>query len=76
MRFLLMVAGTLGVSQAVATSIVNYILTADTIVTIILFVTALISGGVDAILVIGWRAFVQTVKMKVKKEGKRAAVLW
>jgi len=71
-----MVAGTLGVSKAVATSIVNFTLTADTIVTIILFVTALISGGIDAILVIGWRVFVQTVKMKVKKEGKRAAVLW
>ncbi|MEX1337485.1 circular bacteriocin, circularin A/uberolysin family [Hydrogenibacillus schlegelii] len=34
---LFVVAGTLGVSEAVATSIVNYILTDDTIVSIIYF---------------------------------------
>ncbi|ADU93140.1 uberolysin/carnocyclin family circular bacteriocin [Geobacillus sp. Y412MC52] len=62
MSLLALVAGTLGVSQAVATTVVSIVLTGSTLISIILGITAILSGGVDAILEIGWSAFVATVK--------------
>lgn len=59
---LFLIAGTLGVTSAVATTIVSIILTGSTVVSIILAITTLLSGGVDAILTIGWDTLVTTVK--------------
>ena len=70
------IAGTLGVSTAVATSIVSIILTGSTLVTIILAITTILSGGVDAILTMGWSAFVATVKKIVAERGAAAAAAW
>lgn len=70
------IAGTLGVSTALATSVVSIILTGSTLVTIILAITSIISAGMDAILTMGWSAFVALVKDKVAKEGMAAAVNW
>lgn len=70
------VAGTLGVSTALATSVVSIILTGSTLVTIILAITSIISAGMDAILTMGWSAFVTLVKDKVAQEGMAAAVNW
>ncbi|MGZ0084752.1 uberolysin/carnocyclin family circular bacteriocin [Caldibacillus thermoamylovorans] len=69
-------AGTLGVSQAVATTVVSIVLTGSTLVSMILGITAILSGGVDAILEIGWSAFVATVKKIVAERGKAAAMAW
>ncbi|UQA87509.1 uberolysin/carnocyclin family circular bacteriocin [Gardnerella vaginalis] len=67
------IAGTLGVSSAVATSIVSIILTGSTVVSIILGITAILSGGVDAILSVGWGTLVATVKKIVAEKGAAAA---
>lgn len=70
------IAGTLGVTTTVATSIVSIILGASTIVTVMLAVTTLLSGGVDAILTVGWSTLVATVKQKVAEEGIAAAAAY
>lgn len=70
----LLVVGLLGVSQAIATSIVSIILTGSTLITIILALTALLSGGVDAILSVGWSVLVATVKKIVAQKGRAAAI--
>ncbi len=73
---LMLVAGTLGVSTAIATTAVSIILGASTIVTIILAITAILSGGVDAILTMGWTVFVNTVKEIAAERGLAAAIAW
>jgi circularin A/uberolysin family circular bacteriocin len=70
----LLVAGLLGVSQAIATSVVSIILTGSTVITMILALTALLSGGVDAILSVGWSVLVSTVKKIVAQKGRTAAI--
>ena len=70
------IAGTLGISNTVATSIVSIILTGSTMITIILAITALLSSGADAILTIGWDTLVTTVKEIAAKKGTAAAVAW
>ncbi|WP_033843238.1 uberolysin/carnocyclin family circular bacteriocin [Geobacillus sp. FSL W8-0032] len=69
-------ARTLGVSQAVATTVVSIVLTGSTLVSMILGITAILSGGVDAILEIGWSAFVATVKKIVAEREQKAAIAW
>lgn len=59
-----------------ATSIVSIILTGSTLITIILAITALLSGGVDAILTVGWSALVATVKRIVAQRGRAAAIAY
>ncbi|MGG3018322.1 uberolysin/carnocyclin family circular bacteriocin [Geobacillus stearothermophilus] len=76
MSLLALVAGTLGVSQTIATTVVSIVLTGSTLISIILGITAILSGGVDAILEIGWSAFVETVKKIVAQRGKAAAIAW
>jgi len=74
---MLLVAAVLGIPQAVAETIVNIILGASTLTTIIVAVTTILAGGVSAILAAGgWAAFVNTVKNIAIKQGVRAAVLW
>ncbi|WP_252393404.1 circular bacteriocin, circularin A/uberolysin family [Hydrogenibacillus sp. N12] len=63
----------MGVSEAVATSIVNYILTADTIVSIILFVTALLFGGVDAKLPLYGKLFKILIILSFRRTYGRGA---
>lgn len=70
------IAGTLGVTATVATTIVSIILGASTLVTIILAVTTLLSGGVDAILTVGWSTLVATVKKIAAKKGTAAAAAY
>ena len=70
----LLVAGLLGVSQAVATSVVSIILTGSMLITVILALTALLSGGVDAILSVGWSVLVASVKKIVAQKGRAAAI--
>lgn len=76
MSLLALIAGTLGVSQTIATTVVSIVLTGSTLISIILGITAILSGGVDAILEIGWSAFVATVKKIVAERGKAAAIAW
>ncbi|MED3723232.1 uberolysin/carnocyclin family circular bacteriocin [Geobacillus stearothermophilus] len=76
MSLLALVAGTLGVSQSIATTVVLIVLTGSTLISIILGITAILSGGVDVILEIGWSAFVATVKKIVAERGKAAAIAW
>ncbi|CAM4093938.1 MULTISPECIES: uberolysin/carnocyclin family circular bacteriocin [Geobacillus] len=76
MSLLALVAGTLGVSQSIATTVVSIVLTGSTLISIILGITAILSGGVDVILEIGWSAFVATVKKIVAERGKAAAIAW
>lgn len=74
---MLLVAAVLGIPQAVAETIVNIILGASTLTTIIVAVTTILAGGVSAILAAGgWAAFVNPVKNIAIKQGVRAAVLW
>ncbi|BBW97165.1 MULTISPECIES: uberolysin/carnocyclin family circular bacteriocin [Geobacillus] len=63
-------------SQAVATTVVSIVLTGSTLVSMILGITAILSGGVDAILEIGWSAFVATVKKIVAEREQKAAIAW
>ncbi|WP_067936925.1 uberolysin/carnocyclin family circular bacteriocin [Alicyclobacillus kakegawensis] len=76
MLLLALVAGTLGVSQAVATTVVSIVLTGSTLITIILGITAILSGGVDVILEMGWSAFVATIREIATTRGTAAAIGW
>ncbi|NGY93961.1 circular bacteriocin, circularin A/uberolysin family [Bacillus megaterium] len=58
------VASKFSVTNAVATGIVTTVLKAGTLITVIGAVTVALSGGVDAILEMGWAGFVATVKEK------------
>lgn len=73
---MIQVCGLLGVSQSVATTVVSIVLTGSTIITIILALTALLSGGVDAILTIGWSTFVATVKKIAAQKGRQYAIAY
>ncbi len=73
---LFLVAGTLGVSTTIATSVVSIVLTGSTIITIILALTTILSAGADAILTMGWTAFVTTIKTIAQKQGIKYAVAW
>lgn len=75
LNILMLVMGTLGVSNAVATTIVNIILGSSTLVTIIIAITAVASSGLDAILAMGWGEFVATVKQLAAK-SVATAVFW
>lgn len=57
-------------------AVVSIVLTGSTLISIILGITAILSGGVDVILEIGWSAFVATVKKIVAERGKAAAIAW
>lgn len=73
---LMLIAGTLGVTTATATAVVSIILHASTIISIILALTAILSGGIDAIMTMGWTVFVDTVKKIVAERGLAAAIAW
>lgn len=69
------VAAQLGVANAVATTIVNVILDAGTLVTVLGILASVVSGGATAIATMGWAAFKATVK-KLAKKSMASAVVW
>lgn len=69
------VAGQLGVANAVAVTIVNVILKAGTLVTVLGILASLASGGATALMTIGWASFKATVKRLAKKSMVKA-VAW
>lgn len=73
---LMLVVGTLGVSRALATTIVSIVLNGSTLITIILAITSLLSGGVDTILTMGWAAFVDSIKEVAAERGMYGAIAW
>ncbi|MGG3707920.1 uberolysin/carnocyclin family circular bacteriocin [Heyndrickxia coagulans] len=70
------VASQFHVSAGVASGVVNAVLNAGTLVSIIGAVTVAMSGGIDAILEMGWTAFIAEVKHLAKEYGKKRAVAW
>ncbi len=70
-----LVAGQLGVASAVAQTVVNVILNAGTLVTVLGIVATLVSGGAGAILTMGWATFKATVK-KLAKKSMAKAIAW
>lgn len=75
MGFIMLVAATLGVPTAVATTVVNVVLGAGTLVTVLGIISSIASGGATALMTMGWATFKQTVKTLAKKSMVRA-VAW
>lgn len=75
MMFISFVAAKLGVTTAVATTIVNVIISAGTLVTVLGIIASIASGGASAIMTMGWATFKATVKSLAKKSMARA-VAW
>ncbi|GIX59944.1 uberolysin/carnocyclin family circular bacteriocin [Bacillus thuringiensis] len=70
------VASKLSISKGVAAGVVSTVLNAGTLITAIGAVTVALSGGIDAILEVGWATFVATVKEQAAKRGTAGAVAW
>lgn len=73
--FLNFVAATLGVPAAAATTIVNVVIGAGTLVTVLGIIGSIASGGASALMTMGWATFKATVKNLAKKSMARA-VAW
>ncbi|PSR24784.1 MAG: circular bacteriocin, circularin A/uberolysin family [Sulfobacillus thermosulfidooxidans] len=73
---IMLVIGTLGVSRALATTIVSIVLHGSAMITIILAITSLLSGGVDTILTLGWTGFIDSVKEVAVEKGLPGAIAW
>ncbi|HAB49472.1 MAG TPA: circular bacteriocin, circularin A/uberolysin family [Lactobacillus sp.] len=69
---IIQVAGTLGIPAATATTVVNIILNAGTLVTVLGIISAIASNGATAILTAGWAGFKATVKALAKKSMAKA----
>lgn len=61
------VAAALGIPTAVATTVVNVILGAGTLVTVLGIISSVASGGATTVMTIGWAAFKKTVQNLAKK---------
>jgi len=72
---LALVAGQLGVGTAVATTVVNVILKAGTLVTVLGIIGSIASGGATTIMTMGWATFKATVK-KLAKKSMVKAIAW
>ena len=72
---LALVAGQLGVGTAVATTVVNVILKAGTLVTVLGIIGSIASGGATTIMTMGWATFKATVKKLAKKRMVKA-IAW
>ncbi len=70
-----LVAAQLGVTSAVASTVVNVILKAGTLVTVLGIIGSIASGGAGTIMTMGWAAFKATVKKLAKKSMARA-IAW
>lgn len=69
---MIQVAGTLGIPAATASTVVNVILNAGTVVTVLGIIGTIASSGATAILTAGWAGFKATVKALAKKSMARA----
>lgn len=67
-----LVAASLGVPTATATTIVNVILGAGTLVTVLGIIASIASGGATTLMTMGWTAFKTTVKKLAKKSMAKA----
>jgi circularin A/uberolysin family circular bacteriocin len=72
---LLQVASKFNISQGIATGIVTTVLNAGTVLAVIGAVTVALSGGIDAILEVGWTAFIAEVKEQAAR-GTAGAATW
>lgn len=72
---LALVAGQLGVGTAVATTVVNVVLKAGTLVTVLGIIGSIASGGATTIMTMGWATFKATVK-KLAKKSMVKAIAW
>ena len=72
LMFVNLVAASLGVPTAVATTVVNLVLGAGTLVTVLGIIGSIFSGGATTIMTMGWAAFKETVKKLAKKSMARA----
>ncbi len=70
--FLFFVAGALGVSNAIATTVVNVVLGAGTLITVLGIIASIASGGAGTLMTIGWAAFKKAVQTAAKKSMARA----
>ncbi|SDX99976.1 circular bacteriocin, circularin A/uberolysin family [Lachnobacterium bovis] len=70
-----LVAAQLGVTSAVATTVVNVVLKAGTLVTVLGILGSIASGGAGTLMTMGWTAFKATVKRLAKKSMARA-IAW
>lgn len=75
MLFIAAVAATLGVPTAIATTVVNVILGAGTLVTVLGIIASIASGGATALMTMGWATFKATVKSLAKK-SMVSAIAW
>lgn len=75
MIFVAFVAASLGVPTAVASTIVNVVLGAGTLVTVLGIIASVASSGATALMTMGWSAFKATVK-KLASKSMWKAVAW
>ncbi|KFN01412.1 circular bacteriocin, circularin A/uberolysin family [Bacillus clarus] len=73
---LFLVASKFRISQVLAGGVVAAVLNVGTLISAIGAVTVILSGGIDAILEVGWAAFVATIKEQAAKRGTAGAVAW
>lgn len=67
-----LVAGALGVQTAVATTIVNIILKAGTLITVLGIISSIASGGAGTLMTIGWATFKATVQRLARQSMFKA----
>lgn len=75
MLFITLVAATLGVPSAIATTVVNVVLGAGTLVTVLGIIASIASGGATALMTMGWATFKATVQSLAQKSMIKA-VAW
>lgn len=75
LMFVNFVAATLGVPTAIATTVVNVVLGAGTLVTVLGIISSIASGGATTLMTMGWATFKATVK-KLAKKSMAKAVAW
>ncbi|MBM7636039.1 uberolysin/carnocyclin family circular bacteriocin [Streptococcus saliviloxodontae] len=69
---LIQVAAALGIPTATATTVVNVILNAGTLITVLGIISSIASSGATTLLTAGWAGFKATVKSLAKKSMARA----
>lgn len=75
MLFITLVAATLGVPSAIATTVVNVVLKAGTWATVLGIIATIASAGATALMTMGWATFKATVKSLAKKSMAKA-IAW
>lgn len=75
MLFITFVAASLGIPTAFASTIVNIILGAGTLVTVLTIISTIFSSGATTLMTLGWITFKTTVKSLAKKSMAKA-IAW